>query len=201
MRRYPLALLLASAVIAAAQPASPSPTEPPANPPATQRAVSSAMAGTLKSALPKSAFVKPPEKTPAAESADLRETDKPRNEIVRLPKYLVIDKKPPVFREQDIYTREAFARRLAKRYYSEGYLAFDRLFHLIPFSSLLMDSAGGYAMAKFREEERLRLMREFADYANMMKTSDRAMGARVKDLTQEMFMHKTDFGWQGGAPR
>ena len=40
---------------------------------------------------------------------DLRDIDKPRNGIIRLPNYTVQEKKPPVFRERDIYTREGLA--------------------------------------------------------------------------------------------
>lgn len=190
MKRCPLALLFASTAVAVAQPllppATPAPVAAPG--PAQPRAVSSGTADLLKAALPKSAFVKPPEKKSDAAAPDLRDTDKPRNDIVRLPNYVVREPKPPVFREQDIYTPQAFARRLAKRYYSEGYLAFDRLFHFIPFSSLVLDSAEGYAMAKFQEEERLRVM---AELAGLMP------GEKVK----EIFMRPSDFGWQGGKPK
>jgi hypothetical protein len=42
-------------------------------------------------------------------------------------------------------------------------------------------------------------MAEFADLTNMVMRSDPVAGAKVKDLTQNLFMRKSDIGWQGGG--
>lgn len=67
------------------------------------RSVSPAVAAALAQGLPK---YSPPKPTPdpSAEAQDLRDIDKPRNEIPRLPKYVVHERRPPVFRERDILT-------------------------------------------------------------------------------------------------
>ncbi len=198
MSRSPFALLFVSATALVAQPAPPPAAESPVAAPASPRAVSPAMADTLKAALPKSAFVKPAEKTSAEPAPDLRDIDKPRNEIVRLPKYVVREPRPPVFTDRELLGDRAFGEKLARRYYSEWYLAFNKLARWTPLA-LFLPSPGGSALARFYEEERLRKMGEFADLTNMVMRSDPIAGARVKDLTQEMFMRKSDFGWQGGG--
>ena len=204
MKRRPLALLFVSAVAAAAQPASPPATEAPTTPlaavPARARTVSPAMADLLKAALPKLAPVKPAEKTPAAESPDLREIDKPRNAIVRLPKYVVREPKPPVFTDRELYGAKAFGERLARRYYPDWYLAFNRLAQFTPLA-LYLPSAGASALARFEDEERLRKKAEFEGLANLIMLSDPKAGAKAKEVTRDTFMRWTDFGWQGGEPK
>ena len=158
------------------------------------------MAETLKSALPKSAFVKPAEKNPETESPDLRDTDKPRNDIVRLPKYLVRDRKPPVFTDRELWGDGVFGEKLARRYYPEWYLAFNQVAMWTPLR-LFMWSAAGSAMARYEEEERLLKMADFADLTNMVMRTNPVAGAKVKDLTQDLFMRKSDIGWQGGGPK
>ena len=55
------------------------------------------------------------------------------------------------------------------------------------------------AIEMYYEDERLRNMSEVADLTNMVTKSNAAAGAKVKDLSKGMFMHPTDFGWQGGG--
>jgi hypothetical protein len=67
------------------------------------RSVSPSVAAALTEGLPK---YSPPTPTPqtAAEPQDLRDIDKPKNEIPRLPKYVVHERRPPVFRDRDLFT-------------------------------------------------------------------------------------------------
>lgn len=200
MSRYPLALVLGSALFAAEPPASPPAAAAVTTPAAPSRAISAAMADALKAALPKSAFVKPLEKKSDAELPDLRETDKPRNDIVRLPKYVVREQKPPGFTDRELWGEQVFAEKLARRYYPEWYLAFNKVAMWTPLR-LFMWSAGASAMARYEEEERLGKMADFADLANMVSRSNSAAGAKVNYLLQGAFMHPSDFGWQGGGSR
>ena len=197
MSRYPLALWLGTVVFAAEPPAS-SPATATATPAPPPRAISSAMADTLKAALPKSAFIKPAEKKSETELPDLRETDKPKNDIVRLPKYVVREEKPPVFTDRELWGNDAFARQLARRYYPEWYLAFNKVAMWTPLRFFMM-SAAGSAMARYEEEERLRKMADFADLTNMVMRSNPGEGAKVKYQVQGLFMRTSDFGWQGGG--
>mgnify|MGYP001601755768 CR=1 FL=1 len=188
MRRSLPALVLISAVVVHGQPAA-------SSPPAPTRAVSPAVAAMLKAALPPVAPAPPATGPKAAKRAPgLRETDKPQNDIVRLPAYIVQEARPPVFREQDIYTPRALSRRLAKRYYPEWYRAFTRLVGFTPLA-LLRPSAEASAMAQFAEDERLRNKAEFSEYANWLKTSDPSAGTAFKSEVQQTFMHWSDLGW------
>jgi hypothetical protein len=79
---------------------------PPVDSDGETRTVSSKVAAALSMGMPK--FSPPtPTPTPAAETEDLRDVDKPRNEIHRLPKYVVREARPPIFRERDLYTKTA----------------------------------------------------------------------------------------------
>jgi hypothetical protein len=207
MRRPPFVLLLllvaalGSIRLGAQSPSAPPPAEPPqpATAPARPRAVSPETAAKLAAALPKVAVANPAAKKPEAESPDLREIDKPSNGIVRLPKYIVQEQKPPVFRERDLYTQQAFARRLAKRYYSEGYLAFSNFARYTPLA-LFLPSAEASALQQFYDDERLKNMADVADHANMLMKSNPAAAAKLKSAAQDTFMHWSDFGWNGGSP-
>jgi hypothetical protein len=67
------------------------------------RSVSPSVAAALAQGLPK---YSPPTPTPeaSAEPQDMRDVDKPKNEIPRLPKYVVHERRPPVFRNRDLLT-------------------------------------------------------------------------------------------------
>ncbi len=90
---------------------------PPATPPAdddhgdTRRIKSDELAGALASAMPK---YDPPK--PAKPEADQQDADKPKNGIIRLPKYIVRDAKPPVFTEKDLLTEKGQEDLAMKRY-------------------------------------------------------------------------------------
>ena len=118
MRRF-LSLAFASALIAtaispAARAQSPRPASPileskkdeekPAAPRRT-RVISPEVAAALAAAAPQ--YAPPPPKPvpkPEDELPDARETDKPANGIVRLPKYLVLEKKPAILSERAVHT-------------------------------------------------------------------------------------------------
>lgn len=90
---------------------------PKAPPP--ERAVSArASAAILADVKP---FTPPPPPKAAGEEdeeVDLRDVDKPKNEIVRLPKYTVTAKKPPVFTERDFYSESDLKKLAMARYLS-----------------------------------------------------------------------------------
>jgi hypothetical protein len=202
MSRPPLALLLVFTLTRGAiHGAEPAPTPAtPATPPAPTAAAATGTlsvetAAKLVAARPKlPPLILPGAPIPAAETPDLREADKPQNGIVRLPKFVVREARPPVFREQDLYRSGDLARHLAKRYYSEGYLAFSKLVGYTPLA-LIFPSAEASAMARFEEDERLRNKAEFTEYAIWLKTSNPAAGAKLKNAAQETFMHWSDLGW------
>lgn len=58
----------------------------------------------------------PPPKPENDAEADLRDIDKPKNEIVRLPTYVVTAKKPEVFTDRTLYTQEQLKKLAVSRY-------------------------------------------------------------------------------------
>lgn len=92
--------------------------------PARTRAMSPAIAARIAEKMPAFApptpappsFTKSVTVNPVALSPDLREADKPRNTIVRLPSYLVQEDKPPVFKERELLTPRGRLALGLKRY-------------------------------------------------------------------------------------
>src|SRR5258708_35549121 len=87
----------------------------------SDRTISSNLAETLAASRPKYEPPKPVEKKPEEEEeTDLRDTDKPKNHIVRLPKFVVSQAKPAIFRERDINTKKGLMDIAMKRYGGPG---------------------------------------------------------------------------------
>jgi hypothetical protein len=161
------------------------------------RVISPETAAALAAAAPKYAPPPPPApKKSEEELPDLRETDKPRNAIIRLPKYVVQERKPEVFTERDIHSAKGLAALAVSRYLSETDRALNRF--RIPLLSISNEQR---AMMMYVEDERLRKMDDFADRANMVQKSDAASGLYIKREVDKAFLRQSDFGWQGGDPR
>jgi hypothetical protein len=165
--------------------------------PRAPRAISPEVASQLKGYAPK--YVPPPPK-PAPkpeeeEPVDARDVDKPRNGIIRLPKYIVQEPKSPVLNEQAISTDKGIKDIAVRRYISE----MDRVLNgiHIPF---LTRSLEDRAMEMYREDERLKNISSMKDAASTVSKSDPAQGAYILKESQKTFMRTGDFGWQGGGP-
>jgi len=170
---------------------------PPANPPAPstpkrERAISGDVAASLAAAMPKYNPPKPtPPPTPVEQQPDLRDIDKPKNTIIRLPDYIVREARPPVFRERDINTRQGLKNIAMRRYISD----FDRALNLasVPF---FKGQAEDRAMAMYAEDERLKTITELNDAADMVSARDKAQGIYIKRDIQNTTMRASDYGWQ-----
>ncbi|MDP3166647.1 MAG: hypothetical protein Q8N06_14505 [Hydrogenophaga sp.] len=224
-----LAVSLPSALFAQAAPPAPSspvlapqPTSADTPPPAPKRnrAISGDVANMLAQTMPK--FTPPPPAPTAAElaqkkaaeeaaaeaaAADLRDNDKPKNSIVRLPNYVVQEKRPPIFTEREIHTKKGLRDVAMRRYISDADRALNRF-------TLPLFGGGGWspgsgagsaaeqrALAMYAEDERLRNMADLADNANMIMRSDATAGAAAKDAVQKTYMRSTQFGYGGMAPK
>lgn len=152
------------------------------------RTVSPELAKVLSTGMPKYDPPKPAD--PAAEAAeapDQRDVDKPRNEIKRLPKYVVQAQRPAVFRERDIYTQAGQTALSFKRNPGLG---------LFPFSSL----NGPIATQMYQEQERLNNISDLTDTARTMaRGGDSAEGMYIMRAAQDTYMRDNIFGWNGSS--
>ena len=198
MNRTALLIALAIAPILRAEDplATPSPTPPPAakgpqalpSPPPDfpafrlERPVSSHMADVLSSSMPKYA---PPTPTPAPEAeVDARDVDKPRNEIRRLPKYVVRAPTPPVFREQDLYSKASLGALGMTRYAG---------FNIGPLS-LLNQSA---AKQMVEDDERLKNIADLKDAASLSGRGGKESEFILKE-SNDTYLRSSD--WTPPAP-
>ena len=168
---------------------------PPAPP--RRRAISSEVASQLAASMPK--YTPPPAQTQAApesEPVDLREIDRPKNSIIRLPKYIVQEQKPPVFSERAIHTDKGLADLAVRRYLTEADRALNR--YTLPLFGM---SAEARALAMYAEDERLQHMNELAEDVRMVSVTDKAAGAYVKREADKTYMRTSDFGWNGGGQK
>ena len=134
------------------------------------------------------------------ELPDLRETDKPKNTIIRLPKFIVREPRPPVFRERDITTPQGLKEIARKRYLSELDRGVLNRWSFLGVQSLNGDGTTLRAMQMYADEERLKNMGDMADLSNMVQKSDASSGLYIKREVDQTFMRTSDFGWQGGSP-
>jgi hypothetical protein len=157
-----------------------------------ERPISDGVASALAASMPK--YNPPPKSDPADQDVDLREIDKPRNGIIRLPKYTVQEKKPPVFRERDIYTRGGLADLAQRRYLS----ATDRMLNRVTLP-LFGTSSEARAMAMYAEDERLNNMSELKENARDIGQLDAEDGAYIKRVTDQTYMRDSGLGYDSRA--
>jgi hypothetical protein len=88
---------------------------PPVDSDGETRTVSPKVAAALSLGMPR---YRPPTPTPVPteEPEDMKDIDKPKNEIHRLPKYVVSEARPPIFRERDLYTQMGLIELYFKRH-------------------------------------------------------------------------------------
>jgi hypothetical protein len=146
--------------------------------PKRQRPISDNLASALAESMPKYNPPKPVEETPE-DDIDLRDVDKPKNHIIRLPKYIVRDPKPPVFRESDLYSSKSLAERAMRRYAG---------LNLGPFSNLNQKTA----LDMYREDERLQNIADLKDEARSASLANPEEGAYIRRITDETYMRSPD---------
>lgn len=171
--------------------------------PKRERAISPRMAALLTAATPKFEAPKPAEAKPAAVARD-----KPANEIIRLPDYIV--REPLLPTSQQVMTRKAIESYAMNRYLGpengldRGFLnlftiaQFWRMIPLIgrfipaPFGSMTNEER---AMMYYAEDERKQQMSELRDFASLARMTDSASANdKLKREIDKTFMHERDFG-------
>ncbi len=126
----------------------------------------------------------------------MRDIDKPKNTIVRLPKYIVREPKPVIFSERTISTPKGLTDIAMKRYLTET----DRVLNRFRIPLLTMTNEER-ALAMYAEDERLRNMSELKENATAASMSDASTGTYIRKETQKTFLRSSDFGWNGGGPK
>jgi hypothetical protein len=161
--------------------------EPPTDSDGVTRSVSPGIAADLASGLPK--YSPPtPTPTPAAESQDLQDVDKPKNEIKRLPKYIVRESRPPIFREQDLNTPLG---QIDLSFKSHPGLLFGNF--------LGLNSGPAYEM--YLDDLRQENIDELHDIAHAMSLGgDKAEGSYILEQSQDAYMRSDDNSWNLGGP-
>jgi hypothetical protein len=165
--------------------------------PRRARAISPEVAAQLAASAPKYTPAPPePEPKPEETMVDMREVDKPRNGIIRLPKYIVQEPQPPVFTERSVNTKKGLTAIAMGRYMSEADRALNRF--TLP---LFGTSRESRALAMYAEDERLKNMAELNENARGAAQADPAQGTYILREAQKTYLRTRDFGWQGGAPK
>ncbi len=164
--------------------------EKPAAPRRT-RVISPEVAAALAAASPKyTPPVPKPPPPPEDDLPDAREIDKPKNGIVRLPKYLVREPKPAVLTERAVLTQKGLVDVAMKRYITET----DRVLNRFRIPLLTMTNEAR-ALAMYAEDERLENMSSLNDAARDAAKTDPSQGTYILKEAQKTFLRSSDFGW------
>lgn len=173
---------------AAASAAAAAQTPAPAAP-KHDRVMSNTVAATLADGMPKyTPPPKPVELKPEDEATDLRDTDKPKNKIIRLQKVIVTEPKPPVFRDRDLESKSGLTERGMQ---SNPGLHIGNLGGLNRPTALLM----------YEEQERLKNMADLNKDARDAKNSgDSSASDHILRENNRANYRPSDFGWNSDDP-
>jgi len=173
----------AASVVLAPQTANPAPA-PIADVDGAARPVSPGIAQALADGMPK---YSPPTPAPAqpAETQDARDLDKPKNEIPRLPAYVVRASRPPIFRPRDLYTPSGLID-----------LSFAKHPGLAIGNILGLNDA--LARDMYYDDERLTNIADLADTAHAIDSGgDKGEAKYILQETQDTYMRTPDTTWGG----
>ncbi|MBI5381633.1 MAG: hypothetical protein HZA31_07015 [Opitutae bacterium] len=194
----------AQAPAATPKPPLPAVKETPVEVSGPTKRVSSTLSSAIAAGLPR--YAPPPKEPPKPIATSTSETeeeeaipedkplgpDQPKNKIIRLPRYIVEGDRPPIFRERDIYTKQALAKVAVKRYLSKlDTSVLNR--YSIPFVG---QSASERAMAMYAEDERLQNMSDLRGAASdAAKAGDRAGAEYIMRETNSTYQRSGGMDW------
>jgi hypothetical protein len=150
------------------------------------RTISAGLAAALSEGMPKYA---PPTPTPTPlPDVDMRDIDKPKNEIKRLPKYVVQESRPPVFRERDLYTAQG---RIDLAFKAHGGLYFGNILGL----------NSGAAQMMYLEDQRLQNIDDLKDEAHAMSRGGASSeGSYILQQSSDTYSRGgSTWDWDGGG--
>jgi hypothetical protein len=154
----------------------------------TTRTVSAGVAAALAEGMPR--YSPPtPSPTPTPEVEDMKDIDKPKNGIIRLPKYLVRESRPPIFRPRDLYTQTGLIDQYFK---SHPGLVIGNLLGLNEAAALDM----------LRDDQRQENISDMADTAHAMAAGgDTSEGSYILQQTNATYMRGGGtWDWSGTGP-
>jgi hypothetical protein len=157
------------------------------------RSVSAGVAAALSDGAPR--YTPPtPAPSPTPEAAQAKEADKPKNGIVRLPKYVVNESRPPIFRDRDLFTADALLELTMKRH-AGLYLG-----NFLGLNAENKPGSPGYQMMV--DDERKDSMDDLFDTAHAMaQGGDFAEGSYILQQSQSTYMRGGgDWDWSGSGP-
>ncbi|MEO7412872.1 MAG: hypothetical protein ABIZ81_05905 [Opitutaceae bacterium] len=150
------------------------------------RALSAETSAKISASGPKFTPPKPADGK-AEERPDLRELDKPRNGIIRLPQVMVQEQKLPQMKERELLTPQGKLDLAYKRHPG------------LRFGSLPFFSNNGIALVMLAEEERLERLAEMTELAGLYRYSDPKTGAAVQVLTNQTSLRPKEWIDSGGS--
>jgi hypothetical protein len=121
-----------------------------------------------------------------SEALDARDINKPKNEIKRLPKYVVRQAQPPIFRKRDLYTKDGQTDLAMAKYPGLS---------LIPPLAFLNR---GVAAEMAAEDERLGNIADLKDTAATMgRGGDAAESQFILRESQDTYLRDAGWTWNG----
>lgn len=186
--RFQSAALLAALLLAPAWAPALESTDPAAP---KKHAVSDDVSAAITAGLPKYSPPKPEKKKSEDELVDIREVDKPRNKIIRLPDYVVKEKKPPVFTEREISTDKGLSEIALRRYFSEAGLALNSF--TLPLIGMGKEA---YAKMLYAEDERLKNISDLNETARDISLIDKDSAKEIKQATQDTYGRGFDYTYR-----
>ncbi|AWI08556.1 hypothetical protein CKA38_04185 [Ereboglobus luteus] len=189
--------VLFAALQLGAQTTTASGTSTTVQPPQPERALSPRASAAITAGFK---YTPPPPPKPVDEDdeVDLRDVDKPKNEIVRLPRYTVTAKKPEVFTDRTLYTQDELKKLAMSRHLSgldTGLLnKWTASMRLNSWTTVGFGASNEErAMGMYLEDERLRNMAGMKDEISLMRATGETERA---DQTQadyyDMFLRRRD---------
>lgn len=125
-----------------------------------------------------------------ADDVDLREVDKPRNAIIRLPKYIVEGERPPVFAEKEINTKKGLAELAMKRYLSTVHQGLNR-YHLPAILGGVSNE--DLAMQMYHDQERLDAMRDYNEQFSLYRAAGDKDADKLQKEADKTYLRRGEF--------
>jgi len=128
----------------------------------------------------------PPPKPQNDDEVDLRDIDKPRNTIIRLPNYVVTARKPPIFTDRTLHTQDQLKKLAVARYLGD----LDKYFLNRWTIPLLGETNENRAMQLYLENERQQNMSGMQQQISTQQTLGNTDTARqMRSQYYDMFLH------------